>query len=708
MTQQDTATARSAAPQQSPFVPLVNADFPLIFDSAPVGIAVLNADGAAVYVNPRLADFLGVAIEDLLGSTPARYTHPDDLASDISLFQQLIAGERTAYQIEKRYLRPDGAVIWGRLSVSGARLADGAPLTIAMVDDVTEAKAEQERHDAVQRRNAIILDSVRDGISVQDESGTLIYANDAAAHLMGFASADDIFKTDVRQITSLFDVMDAAGNPLSIEHLPSRRALRGETDPEQMLRYRLRATGEEKWSIVKARLVRVGSRAMVVNAFHDVTQSVKQRQELQEQEEKARFLAEAGQVLSSSLDYEATLRTVARLAVPRFADWCTIHMVDEAGVVTRLEIAHADPQRLQFAREFEEKYPPDPSEEARSGVHRVVRTGKAELYPLITTEMIARTARDAEHLALLERLQLHSAMVLPLVGHGGRVLGAFTLISAESRRTYDESDLWLAQALATRAALAVDNARLLERAEAANLAKSAFLATMSHEIRTPINAIMGYSDLLEAGIAGPLNGRQQDYLHRIGESTGHLLRLINDILDLSRIEAGELAVERARIVATAIIGEAVRLIRAEADRSGITVYHVCGCLDSPALLGDSGRVRQILLNLLSNAVKFTPQGGSIRVMCGKAVPPGESGLASTEHVYMSVIDTGTGIPENQLEAIFQPFVQADNGLTRAHGGSGLGLAISRQLALLMSGQITVSSKRSEGSTFTLWLPTTNN
>jgi PAS domain S-box-containing protein len=676
-------------------VPLGTAEFQLIVDSAPVGIAVLDAVGNVIYANARLAGMLGVTVADVIGSTPVKFTHADDHAADLALFQELVAGQRSAYQVEKRYIRADGEVVWSKLSVSAARRADGSLYTIAMVEDVTAAKHERAR-------SAVVLNSVREGITVQAHDGRLVYANDAAAQLTGYSTAEELLRTDPQEMLERFEVVDAAGNPIALEQLPSRRALAGESDPEQLMRYRIRATGEEKWSLVLSRRVGDGPDLLIVNAFHDVTREIEQQHRLRDREAKAQFLAEAGQVLSSSLDYEATLRTVARLAVPRVADWCTIHIVDEAGTVTRLEVAHSNPAMLELAREYERKYAPDPND-SRRAVNRVVRTGTAELFPELTREMIEKAALDAEQARLLQELQLHSAMVVPLNGHG-RTLGAITFLSAESRRTYDASDLWLAQALATRAALAVENARLLERAESANHAKSAFLATMSHEIRTPINAIIGYSDLLSAGIAGPLTVKQQDYLRRVEESSAHLLHLVNDILDLSRIEAGELAVEQARVLATSVAAEAVRLIRAEAVQRGLELHESCSSQSPPLLLGDRGRVRQILINLISNAVKFTQAGGAITVECGIGQPPATSGLPARPHVFIRVADTGTGISEDQLEAIFQPFVQVDAGLTRAHGGSGLGLAISRQLAQLMEGQITVKSERGKGSEFTLWLP----
>jgi PAS domain S-box-containing protein len=688
--------------QQTRTGPVTAPDFRLLFDNAPIGIAVVNPDGTATYANPRLADLLGVPVAELVGASPVRFTHPSDLQSDFQLFQELLDGRRSFYELEKRYVRPNGDVIWCLLSVSVARHADGSAYTVAMIQDISASKQERERFQAAQQRMETILDSVRDGITVQDQSGKLIYANDAAAQLIGFPDAAEFFRADLTEILARFEVMDAAGNPMPLAELPGRRALRGDADPEQLLRYRIRQTGEEKWSLVKARKVDSAAGIMVVNAFHDVTQQLQQQEALQAREAKAQFLAEAGRILSSSLEYKKTLRAVAQLAVSRVADWCTVHMVDDTGSITQLEVAHSDPAMLELARDYERRYPPSPGDQ-RSAVNRVVSTGRAELHPRITPEMIEQAGRDADHVHLLKNLGLRSAMIVPLIGQQ-RLLGAITFISAESGRVYDESDLWLAQALATRAALAVDNAGLFERAEAANRAKSTFLATMSHEIRTPLNAIIGYCDLLDVGIAGPLQPQQQEFISRVHDSSRHLLHLINDILDFSRIEAGEMLIALEPISVAEICHDAVKLLKREAEQRAITLR--IGTLEAepPIVHADAGRVRQIILNLLSNALKFTDPGGVVDVTWGtQLTPPRETDLPDGAYAFVRIEDDGIGIGPDQLETIFQPFFQGEAGFTRTHGGSGLGLAISQQLAVLMNGRVTVASEKGAGSSFTLWL-----
>ena len=242
-------------------------------------------------------------------------------------------------------------------------------------------------------------------------------------------------------------------------------------------------------------------------------------------------------------------------------------------------------------------------------------------------------------------------------------------------------------------------------AEAASQAKSDFLAIMSHELRTPLNAILGYSELMELGISGDLTEAMRKQVGRIRISAKHLLSLVNDILDLAKVEAGKLSVATVPAPVADAITAAVTLTQGHALEKNLEL-RVAPCAEAlPAYIGDDQRVRQILVNLLSNAIKSTASGGKITLeSVVSASEPGARLLPRNSYICIRVSDTGAGIATEKLETIFEPFVQAESGPTRPQEGSGLGLTIGRKLARAMGGDLTVVSELEKGSTFTLWLP----
>lgn len=243
-------------------------------------------------------------------------------------------------------------------------------------------------------------------------------------------------------------------------------------------------------------------------------------------------------------------------------------------------------------------------------------------------------------------------------------------------------------------------------AEAASRAKSDFLAIMSHELRTPLNAILGYSELMALGISGELNDKLREQIGRIRWSAKHLLGLVNDLLDLAKVEAGRLSVANAPARLSAAIAAALPLIQPQAEAKRLTLAVTPDTDQVPSYIGDEERVRQILVILLSNAVKWTEAGGTITVegAVTTAPDPGARLQPRNAHIRLTVTDTGDGISPDKLRAIFEPFVQAESGLTREREGSGLGLTIGLRLARAMGGDLTVESTMGKGSSFTLWLP----
>ena len=273
-------------------------------------------------------------------------------------------------------------------------------------------------------------------------------------------------------------------------------------------------------------------------------------------------------------------------------------------------------------------------------------------------------------------------------GHPIRMIGAMQDVTARIR--------------AREAAVAAQAA-----AEEASRLKSEFLATMSHEFRTPLNAIVGYAQLLDMGVLGPATPAQHAHLERLQASARHLLRLVDDVLDLAKVDADRVDVRHDALSTGTVVAAAVTLVQPQATAKGVRLIDRGAGSPGVPFIGDEHRVRQILINLLANAVKFTPPGGQVTVHCALAREGDETSHAAssaTPRAFVRVEDTGPGVPRQLSEKIFEPFVQADAALTRQQGGTGLGLAISRRLARLMGGDITVGKSAGSGAIFTLWLP----
>ncbi|MEJ7578010.1 MAG: CHASE3 domain-containing protein [Pyrinomonadaceae bacterium] len=418
------------------------------------------------------------------------------------------------------------------------------------------------------------------------------------------------------------------------------------------------------------------------------------RAQAEASEERAAFLSRASETLTASLDYETTLASVAESIVPFLADWCVIDMLDEEGSLRRLAVAHLDPAKVEVARELQERYPPTP--DGASAVSKVMRAGRSEFYQHITNELLEAITKDAEHLRMIRRLGLRSAMVVPLIARD-RTLGAITFVTAESHRVYTEHDLAFAEDLARRAATAVDNARLYREAQHANIAKDEFLATLSHELRTPLTPIIGWTHMMRGGML-PAEHMKQG-LAVIDKNSQSLTRLINDLLDMSAILSGKMRILRQPVDVAAAIVEAIETVRPQASARSIEIEFERGAKVSSLISGDRTRVVQIFWNLLHNAVKFSHDGGRVRVACA----------SEAENVRIDIVDEGQGIRADFLPHVFERFRQADGSNTRAYGGLGLGLALVKSFVEAHGGTVTVDSAGAErGSCFSLRLPRVRN
>ena len=303
-------------------------------------------------------------------------------------------------------------------------------------------------------------------------------------------------------------------------------------------------------------------------------------------------------------------------------------------------------------------------------------------------------------LALREQMEYNGHEIVIERPDGSRLTAL-----AHANPIHDESGTLIG---AVNVLVDISERKLAEDAlRAADLAKNEFLATMSHEIRTPINAVMGYVDLLQLEVAGSLTEGQRSQLSRIGAASRHLLSLINEVLDLAKVEARQMVIRREPLQAADAAESALAVIQPLAAAKGIVLYNQCALEPHLAYEGDEDRVRQTLINLLSNAIKFTEPGGRVEITCeglDEADIPLAAEATGDRWTRFRVRDSGIGIAPDQLERIFEPFVQVEGARSRRRGGTGLGLTIARRLARLMGGDLTVRSTVGAGSEFTLWLP----
>jgi PAS domain S-box-containing protein len=342
--------------------------------------------------------------------------------------------------------------VLGALVAGGALAWWSARLRRAQHALVDELTATREQLDGM-------LANLTEAVTVTDTTRRMRYANQAAADLLGYASPDDLLSQPLGSIAARWESTHEDGRPLTPEDVPSWKIVNGLPAEPLLTRVVDRETGERRWRLVKAAPLRSpNGELLAVSVIEDVT-------EAKEAELRQRFLARAGETLASSLDYGETLQRVARLAVPDLADWCAVDVVDTGGRLDQVAVAHVDPDKVAFALEYRNRYPPDPSDEA--GIYAVLRSGQPELYPEIPDPLLEQSITDPDQLEQIRAIGMRSVMMVPMAV-GGRALGAVTLVSAESGRAFDEDDLAFACDLARRAATAVENARLYtERAQAA-------------------------------------------------------------------------------------------------------------------------------------------------------------------------------------------------------------------------------------------------
>lgn len=415
--------------------------------------------------------------------------------------------------------------------------------------------------------------------------------------------------------------------------------------------------------------------------------------------ERLGLVAQAGDLLSLTVDYELTLKNVARLAVPVVADYCLFSLI-EGNDVRNIAGTYDQAVIEMLGRSWRW-----PSEMSGVACSRALAGARVAFYPEIDEVGRVAILQGPEHLRALAELDVRSAISVPLIARD-QVLGALTFCFASSGRRYNRGDLELCGELGRRAVMAVENARLhrashdaITRAheanrlsEQANRAKDEFLGVVSHELRTPLSAILGWSQLLgrEKVVNPAILSKGLAVIERNSRAQ---VKLIEDILDVSRIISGKLRLELKPLDLDGVLRASVEVIRPAAEAKGVSLR--AASMSGSMVLGDPDRLQQVLWNLLSNAVKFTPAGGQIDIALDRA---GRS-------VRVMVLDSGKGIAADFLPYVFERFRQADSSTTRRHGGLGLGLAIVRHVIELHGGTVrALSGGVDRGSTFVIKLP----
>jgi PAS domain S-box-containing protein len=529
---------------------------------------------------------------------------------------------------------------------------------------------------------AAILGGIAEGVTVQGPDGRLVYSNDTAARMSGFASAAALLAAPISEIMARFVLFNEAGEPLPLEQLPGRLLLRGEPAEEIIVQYRDVRTGERRWTIMNATAVRDddGRLQLVVNIFRDIT-------ERKRQGDATAFLAAASHVLSSSLDAESAMAELAKLAVRGLAEVCMVDLVNERGDVRRLAVASAGDADAEASIPGE----------LTAIIQRVARGGHAELV-------------DGR------------AIVAPIRTRGA-TLGVMTLMTVSEGRRYRPADIELVEDLGARAALALENSRLFreaqEQAEHQATLNSAlrdtiderdraladlqqalrtrdeFLASASHDLKNPLASMKATAQLLQRRLER--SGEQElarinEGLHRIDSIATRAAQLVEELLDLARMQMGRpLDLDRRPVDLVHLTRDVVVEQQQTTDRHTLRLD-----ADVAELRGmfDAERLRRVFTNLVDNAIKYSPSGGDVVLRVSESEP----GSA-----VIDVQDHGIGVPPEDVERIFERFHRASNVEGRI-AGTGIGLASARHIVESHGGTIQARSGDGGGTLFRIHLP----
>lgn len=628
------------------------------------GLLLVDAQGRVTHANPVAREMLGYELAELVGmSFPTLFAEPkpgSERQVEHRRLLEAIDERRRATEPCARVRRKDGSVFPAEVRTAPMHEEERYANAVVTLRDITDRVASQEE----QRRLAAILEATPDYVTSADPLGRLVYTN---ATVRAAAGGRRLEGASIATLLTPSSAQDVLG--LGISTALDLGSWQGETT------IRLPDGSERILSqVLIAHRSSEGELLGLSSVARDVTAEKRA-------ERGQRFLAEASRVLSAELELEATLDQVAHLPIPFFSDICFVAMAREGELV---QVAHA--HRHPDQRHLVERLADEGASDSVVGLHAVLRSGVAELVPRVTDAWIWAAAGEPAYFERIRALGLRSLLIQPLATRGRR-LGVIAFGSLT--RNFTDEDRLLGEELAARAAQAVENARLYDESVAATRLREEVLNVVSHDLRNPLTSVTLAARSLLRSLDAPDQQDARGQAERILNATERAVRLIEDLLDVAKIEGAGLRMEKRPTSPRDLVEEAVEVHRPLAEASHL---HIEAGVEEPLpeIEVDRDRMQQVLSNLIGNAIKFSPEGGRIEVRVA----------ARDDRVEFAVADTGRGIPPEHLPHVFDRFWQA----SQRRGSIGLGLAISRGIVSFHGGDIDVASEPGRGTTFTFWIP----
>lgn len=744
------AVARTEAAQQR-FVSLVNNLEAIVWEADPHSLEFK-------FVSQRAEDWLGYPVAEWIGNFGfwSKLIHPDDYERAINFYRS-IANKPASYELEYRVVTVNQKVVWLRDSIYVVQAsADAASQFRGLMVDITSRKQTEEELKTRVQQQEVIAALGKQALTNVPLSELLEYAVRVVAQTLEVEFSNILellpgekallFRAGVGWKEGFIgQVQVEAGSGSMAGYVAQVRKSVVVEDWETETRFRRPALNAESHLLSSATVI-IHSHASKpygtlgvhstqkrwftrndLNFLEAVGNVLAEAIERKRNEEVQHFLYEASSVFASSLDYDATLTRVARLSVPFLADMCIIDVLEENGSIERVAMTHTNLEKENLIYEHLHNYAPDP--DGPHPIAQVLRSGQSQLYLDIADTTQMQVARDEKHLQVLRELNFKSTMVVPMIAHK-RTLGAISFVTTESERRYNREDLILAEEIAWRAALAVDNARLYAQAQQSiqvqhelDLLKDRFLSIASHELRTPLTSIKGYTQLLERNLlkqqsqfAAAQSKPELERAIRVTNNINHQVNRMNDLisemLDISRVQNDRLELNYTFNLDLVEVAQRVLEEQMVASNDHQLILEIQA--EQLPLVGscDEARLEQILNNLINNAVKYSPPGTTVTLGIYRSEQLATSTIGKTtaqatpdqEEIVFWVRDEGTGISEQQQVYIFEQFYRIRNENTSKVDGLGLGLYISHQLVKRHKGRMWVQSKPGQGSTFYFALP----